>query len=476
MDFDHNEDYNFNMSIKDRARTVAIRIRESHSYFPVVVSSKDSVLSWLKHARRAQIVLAAGLFLGWFVVTPLFDSMANGIYQPQKQRRISQRRKARQSADRFSGVLSSLYWFAAAGTTLVFLWFELPIAASRIAAGGTSQKNGSAKTIQTSHMALAGGPPGDIRDDFTTANTVMGEVGTHLGNHATMAATQEISGTDPTVLASDSISVSGGRYAILGEIGRGGMGVVYRARDTLLDRTVALKALPPGFNGDGVLVDRFRQEARSLAQLVHPNIVQVYDLVQEQSRLYMAIELVPGKDLDRHIEDEGKLSVKETLRLSVEMAEALAYAHEKGVVHRDFKPQNVLLTPDGQPKVTDFGLAKRDEGPKLTMQGAVMGSPAYMSPEQSRGKSVDARTDIYAFGITLYEMLTGRTPFEGAAVEVVIKHSTQQHPPITDFALGIPDELVSLIDHMLAKDPDDRIADMTTVAGRLREIASAHGL
>jgi serine/threonine-protein kinase len=221
---------------------------------------------------------------------------------------------------------------------------------------------------------------------------------------------------------------------------------------------------------DDGLATRFRQEARVLAQLTHANIVQVYDLVEEGDNLLIAMELVAGNNLAEHIQQHDRMSVDQTLEAGISMAEAMSYAHDKGVVHRDFKPQNVLINEQGQPKITDFGLAKISHSPNLTGSGAIIGSPSYMSPEQASGKPVDARSDIYSLGITLYEMLSGRPPFEGGTAEILIKHLLEPPPPISDFVKDIPQDLEMLITDLLVKDPDERVPDMNTVATRMKQI------
>jgi serine/threonine-protein kinase len=234
------------------------------------------------------------------------------------------------------------------------------------------------------------------------------------------------------------------------------MGIVHLGHDTVLDRPVALKELPAGLFGAKELIDRFRVEARALAKLAHPGIVQVYDLVDEPNAMFMAMELVEGGDLDQRIEASGATSAGEVARIGAALAEALRFAHERGVVHRDFKPQNVLMTPEGQPKITDFGIAKLAHGPKLTQTGAVMGTPAYMSPEQASGMVIDARTDVYALGITLYELATGKVPFEGETAAVLVQHLTETPAAPNVRGATLPEAIESLILRMLAKEPDAR--------------------
>jgi serine/threonine protein kinase len=264
-----------------------------------------------------------------------------------------------------------------------------------------------------------------------------------------------------------------GRYVPVSELGRGAMGIVYRARDTVLEREVALKELPPELKADEALCQRFRQEARVLARLTHPNIVQVYDLVESDDRMWMAMELVQGCSLAELLEQRGALPVDEVVELGVAMARAMEFAHGSGVIHRDFKPENVMVTASGVPKVMDFGIAKlMQRAPELTQEGSILGSPAYMSPEQAAGRPADARADVYAFGVTLYEMSTGSTPFTGDLTSVLTQHLTQPPPRPREVAPHVPAPLEDLVLHMLEKSPDDRPSDMTSVAERLHAVTT----
>jgi len=218
-----------------------------------------------------------------------------------------------------------------------------------------------------------------------------------------------------------------GPYEILSAIGAGGMGEVYRARDARLNRDVAIKALPEAFAHDPERLFRFQREAKMLASLNHPNIATIHGLEHSNGTSYLVMELVSGETLAERVKREGAVPVEEALKITVQIAEALEAAHEKGIIHRDLKPANVKVTPEGKVKVLDFGLAKAfagdgadsnpSESPTLsraaTMQGVILGTAAYMSPEQARGKTVDKRTDIWAFACVMYELLTGKQAFEG---------------------------------------------------------------
>ncbi len=224
-----------------------------------------------------------------------------------------------------------------------------------------------------------------------------------------------------------------GWYEITGAIGAGGMGEVYQAHDTKLGRDVAIKVLPEAFAHDPERLSRFQREAKMLAALNHPNIATIYGLEQSNATSYLVMELVSGETLADRVKREGAIPVEEALTIGKQIAEALEAAHEKGIIHRDLKPANVKVTPEGKVKVLDFGLAKAFAGdaanddpsnsPTLsmaaTMHGVILGTAAYMSPEQARGKAVDKRTDIWAFGCVLYELLTGKQTFQGENITEV---------------------------------------------------------
>ena len=263
------------------------------------------------------------------------------------------------------------------------------------------------------------------------------------------------------------------RYVIRDEVGRGAMGIVYRAYDRVLERDVALKQLSAFLSGDPQTVVRFKQEAKALARFSHPNIVQVYDYLEDGDQSWIAMEFVDGEDLDARLRKSGLLPADMALTLGIQLAEALAYAHERGVVHRDFKPANVVLTQQALPKITDFGIAKLVQSSLHTQAGSVLGSPAYMSPEQALGKGSDARSDIYALGVTLYYMLCGRLPFEGDAESVIAQKLTGKPSPLIENNGSMSEELAPLISQMLAREPDQRPESMYGVADALRTFMHA---
>jgi tetratricopeptide (TPR) repeat protein len=256
------------------------------------------------------------------------------------------------------------------------------------------------------------------------------------------------------------------RYEMLEELGRGGMGVVYRAKDTLLDRIVAYKVLPPQVQRNQKILDMFLREAQSAARLSHPNIVTIYDADQERGEFYIIMELIEGESLKQILERQGKFPVKTALVLAGQVLKALAYAHSKGIVHRDIKPANLLWAkPDKQVKITDFGLARViEEGRRTHTQMA--GTPYYMSPEQILGGEVDHRADQYALGITLYEFLTGTVPFKEG--DVLYHHVHTEPPPPETHDPSLPQPISQFILRCIAKEPYNRFNDVDSALADLR--------
>ncbi|HKD35028.1 MAG TPA: protein kinase [Gaiellaceae bacterium] len=260
------------------------------------------------------------------------------------------------------------------------------------------------------------------------------------------------------------------RYELEELVGSGGMSSVYRAHDSLLERHVALKVMHEQLLGEGDQVERFRREARLAAQLSHPNIVTVIDRGEQQGRQFIVFEYVEGENLKALIERESPLPEREAIRVALQVAEGLSFAHAHGLVHRDVKPQNVLLTEDGRAKVTDFGIARSTEVHHgLTRTGTVMGTSDYISPEQARGGQVDASSDIYALGAVLYELLTGDVPFHGDNfVSVAMRHINDPPPSVREQRPELSPRLDAAIRRAMAKDPDDRFPTMDAFAAELR--------
>jgi eukaryotic-like serine/threonine-protein kinase len=261
------------------------------------------------------------------------------------------------------------------------------------------------------------------------------------------------------------------RYELEELVGTGGMSSVYRARDRLLERYVALKVLHQHYADDEEYVERFRREARSVAQLSHPHIVTVIDRGEDGGQQFIVFEYVDGENLKQFLERTGPLPTRRAVELALEIAGALAFAHEHGLVHRDVKPQNVLLTPDGNAKVTDFGIARSlDVQQGITQTGTVLGTSNYLSPEQASGKATSPSTDVYSLGVVLYELLTGEVPFPGDNfVAVAMKHVNEAPPDLLEQRPDLPLRLVAAVERALEKDPARRFASMDEFARELRQ-------
>jgi serine/threonine protein kinase len=262
-------------------------------------------------------------------------------------------------------------------------------------------------------------------------------------------------------------------YKILEKLGEGGMGVVYKAEDTKLKRTVALKFLSPQALGAGDERVRFVREAQAAASLNHPNICQVYEIDEFEGRTFMAMECVEGESLKDRIE-AGPMKVDDVVALALQIAAGMLEAHEKGVVHRDIKSANIMVTHKGRAKIMDFGLAKSGKGMDVTRAGTTIGTVAYMSPEQARGEPVDGRSDIWSLGVVMYEMLTGRLPFRGEYEPAVVYSILHEDPePVSSIRTDVPEQLNSIVDKMLKKDPAQRYRNAEELIRDLKPSAGA---
>jgi serine/threonine-protein kinase len=270
-----------------------------------------------------------------------------------------------------------------------------------------------------------------------------------------------------------------GRFEVLAEIGRGAMGIVYKAKDPMLERTVAIKTINMGMDRDGAEMyeKRFYQEARAAGGLNHPNIVTVYDIGKTETECYMAMEHIEGAELRTLLLPAKPLPLARALSIAAQVAEGLAYAHERGVVHRDMKPANIMVPESGAVKITDFGIARMRSSNVQTQTGMMMGSPKYMSPEQVIGKRADHRTDIFSLGVILYEMLTGAAPFTGESVNAVMYQIVNFVPPVPSaINPASPAGLDAIVAGMLAKSLDERFQSAAEVAHGLRECELQAGI
>ncbi|MBW2644801.1 MAG: protein kinase [Deltaproteobacteria bacterium] len=292
---------------------------------------------------------------------------------------------------------------------------------------------------------------------------------------AALVPSDGVSLTKTLITPKDSLkegSTVGGRYTIIEELGRGGMGVVYKAKDTKLKRTVALKFLPSELTHIPEVKTRFMHEAQAAAALDHPNICTVHEFEQADESSFISMAYIDGQSIRKKIE-AGPLGLEEAMRIAEQVAEGLQAAHQKGIVHRDIKSANIMVTERGQAKIMDFGLARTAEKTLLTKEGTTMGTVAYMSPEQTRGEEVDQRTDIWSFGVVLHEMLTGELPFKGEHEQAVVYSILNKKPkPITELRSEIPVSIGQVVDKALEKNPDERYQQIDELLDDLKSISA----
>ncbi|KPL01948.1 MAG: hypothetical protein AMJ90_07225, partial [candidate division Zixibacteria bacterium SM23_73_2] len=257
-------------------------------------------------------------------------------------------------------------------------------------------------------------------------------------------------------------------YKILEKLGEGGMGVVYKAQDTKLDRVVAIKFLPQQLTSDTVEKERFSHEAKAASALNHPNIPTIHQIDEFQGQMFIVMEYCEGKTLKEIIETEI-LSVKKVLDIGIQICEGLNAAHQKEIIHRDIKSENIIIARDGKTKIMDFGLAKLKGATTITKTGSTLGTAGYMSPEQACGEEVDPRSDIFSFGVVLYEMITGQLPFKGEHEAAIIYSIINETPePLARYKADVPEGLQRIVDKALAKNKEERYQHVDDLLADLR--------
>ena len=250
------------------------------------------------------------------------------------------------------------------------------------------------------------------------------------------------------------------RYQIIKTIGEGGMANVYLAYDTILDRNVAVKVLRGDLATDEKFVRRFQREALSASSLSHPNIVEVYDVGEDNGSYYIVMEYIEGKQLKQLLKKRGKLTVSEVVDIMMQVTDGMSVAHDAYIIHRDIKPQNIMIEDNGMVKITDFGIAMAMNSTQMTQTNSVMGSVHYLPPEQANGKTATLQSDIYSMGILMYELLTGTLPYKGDnAVEIALKHLKETFPSIREILPELPQSVENIIIRTTAKNPKNRYKD-----------------
>jgi hypothetical protein len=456
---------------------LAVRIQESSAHFPTLRRKRRAVALWLLTAHGAQIVLLVLVLFLQLGFPRVRDAALDRAIPESFSGRLTGMLGGESGAERRRQVadilVTSFAWIGSGSIAAIMFWIRIPeaithssiIARQREDRADALLNSSPTKSVMLYKSAMALACDADYEEALGLKLQRIDEQ-LSQGTSADAAQNQNPDGNN-TVTE---------RYSITEELGRGAYGVVYRARDEVLGREVALKELPVQMTNDEFVAPRFRQEARALAKLNHPNIVQVYDFIEHRKRMWMAIELVEGGSLASFIADRGRLGVPEACRLGAGIAEAVAFAHGRGVIHRDLKPLNVLLADESTPKVADFGLAKLTEGGVDTLEGTVMGSPYYMSPEQAEAGSIGCGTDIYSLGVILYQMLSGRVPFEGEIASVLAQHIRKPPRRLRQAAPdnNIPPKLEKLVMAMLAKSVDDRPPEMRDISVTLTGLSRKH--
>ncbi len=469
--------------LKNKLAVFVKRMGEGVRLVPVLVKKPAVALHWLATARIAQVAIVVLALTVPTVIAGAIDSLLEKQYPPRVHEELFGLMKKTYTNPRLSDKKEqarSVLWVSSGGLVFLLLFLHIPEAVK-------SAEKKSRKIEAQADAHLQGEPSKSVllyrsALKLATCNDQIASLKNKTG-----AIDKKVLGKEPdpesTLLVSPPVKQSGqseagrsggllqsggnSRYRVKGTLGKGTTGITYRAFDPVLERDVAIKELHRDLAGNPELTSRFRREAKVLAQLTHPGIVQVYDFVEEGGRILIVMELVRGGELTDLLRERGHITVPEAARLGVSMTEAMGYAHARGIVHRDFKPSNVMLTVGGSPKIADFGLATFA---REAREGEVAGSPYYMSPEQAEGKSADARSDVYAMGAVLYQMLTGSVPFDGDdVVSVLNQHRSRDPVPPRRILREIPEELDSLILTMLAKDPEERMRDMTGIARVLKK-------
>ena len=430
----------------------AHRLFNNAALLPSMIRKPRLIGLWLATARRAQIALGLALLVLVFAPPPALSVVSDRLYPPVFERqnvfeRLFEGRRTEANPlreVRYRQFLTGV-WILGLSPFLVLLLQHIPVS--------VRLGRDEAQRLIKSAEQLATTDPERSARLYQTAQGLMLDA-----EHARASAsnpTQVISRAGSPAKTPTRVGTVN-RYRVDSAIGSGGMGVVYAGTDTLLKRPVALKQLFSHLVDDTEHSERFRQEALALASLTHPHIVTIYDLIEHNGHFWIIMELLTGGSLADLISSQGGLPVKRCVEITCAIAGGLDYAHERGIVHRDIKPMNVLFSSDGEPKLTDFGNAKLSESVVHTREGLMMGSPAFMSPEQVDGSLIDLRTDIYSLGITLYQMLTGEVPFEGELSSLLAQHVHKPPRPPSELNPTVSAQLDTVLLTMLAKLPSDR--------------------
>jgi len=448
--------------------------KQSIKLVPVVWQKPRVFRHWLLNARTAQIALMALVIIVPFALNPLIDMLLANLFGTVTEERVFglfTKEKVHPYLENAQLIAHWIIWILSLLICIYLFLRHLPDALEH-AREVVEQKIQLAdkllkKNPSESILLYTAATQWNVDENYEKVlSTKLHGFNDSVFNDLdkTIAVTTQVNFSSAPQNFSHSVIAE--RYPIKKLLGSGAMGNVYLAEDIRLKREVALKQLAPNLSSNKQLIARFRQEAVALARLSHPNIVQVYDFFEAEGFFWIAMEFVTGGELEEKLQS-GSLQLQETLRLVKQLAEALGYAHEKGVIHRDFKPANVLLTENADVKISDFGIAKLAQSSVHTQINTVMGTPSYMSPEQANGENADLRTDIYSLGVVTYQMLSGELPFKGDTKSIVAQHLTKQAPSLSEKHKDIPTEIDYIIQKMLMKAPADRYQSMLEIAEQI---------
>ncbi|RDH84039.1 MAG: hypothetical protein DIZ80_07855 [endosymbiont of Galathealinum brachiosum] len=470
-------------SIIQIKQQIITRTQESIRLVPVVTRKPKVFRHWLLASHKPQIFIVALFILIPFAILPLMDLLLSQVFSPVTQDVLFGLFSSEEESPYLSGALIFSHWviWVVAVSAAIYLYLRyIPVAleqAHEIASDKERQADNLISTNPSQSVLLYDAAQEwvvDIRAE-SALTTKIDSLNMKMRQFSSDEASSELSpDAAATIVLTENIAETekaliADRYQVIKELGAGAMGTVYLADDTRLNRQVALKQLSPLLSADKQQLARFRQEALALARFSHPNIVQVYDFIEWNNLFLIAIELVDGGDLEEKLSATLPLALDKVIKLMLQMSEALAYAHEHGVIHRDLKPANILLSNKGDAKITDFGISKLVQSSVLTQVNTVMGSPAYMSPEQANGDDTDERTDIYSLGIVFYQMICGERPFQGDAQSIIAQHLTKIPPDLSVKCKKIPAGLNEMVHKMLEKKPQDRFQSIVEVIELLKK-------
>lgn len=441
---------------------------------PAILRNRAAAFRWASRSWRLWLVLAGSALIAWGVLPALAAKLVD-VFHPLDAQGFGKAISGffDGSTTKLKGVRAArLQQFLWGGYAVLALNFVSELLRSFGAAGAPDARDGAGRADAAADAAPTVVLPRNEADAPTMILPRAGaDAPTMVLPRSGSDAPTRVMARAPDGEAERHRHIADGRYRLDHVLGTGGAGQVYKAFDTRLQRFVAVKQLVVQDSGEDDFARRFEQEARTLARLSHAHIVAVHDLVVEGGQFWMVMELLTGGDLKRLVRERRSLPPAEALSIARDIASALVPAHAQQIVHRDIKPENVMRSAEGVWKLTDFGIAKQQSSEIKTQMGLVIGSLAYLSPEQAAGAAVDARSDIYSLGVSLYEMLSGALPFKGDMRSVLAQHLSCELPTLE----GVPPEINALLQRMTAKSAEARFADCRELIAAIDACRAALG-